>query len=228
MSPGQTVPLYIQALRKDGFDGEIALRLKKARQGFVLGGAIIPKGQDSVMCTLTAPGSPLEHPIALEMEGTAEIDGRMVVCSAIPADKWQQAFIRHHLLPSQDLMVSTSRSRMRSPDYQLSGRFPVSIRPGDTICVQLTSRVPQLPRDYTYNLLDAPKGITLQDVKTDSRGLSLTLKASADSAEQIGSAGNLIVQLSIEMTARFPGGSTDRTQMRSIGTLPAIPYKVIP
>ena len=51
------MPVTVYALRKDGFDGEIALALKDAPAGFALSGARMPGGQDQVRITLTAPPS---------------------------------------------------------------------------------------------------------------------------------------------------------------------------
>jgi len=52
---GMTVPITVYALRKDGFAGQIALRLRDAPQGFLLSGAWVPAGQDKVRLTMTAP-----------------------------------------------------------------------------------------------------------------------------------------------------------------------------
>ena len=52
---GATVPITVYALRRDGFSGEIAVALKDAPDGFTLGGAKVPAGQDQVRLTLSAP-----------------------------------------------------------------------------------------------------------------------------------------------------------------------------
>src|SRR5262249_36783960 len=52
---GATIPVGVYAIRRDGFSGEISVKLKDAPPGFSLEGATIPAGQDSVRLTLTLP-----------------------------------------------------------------------------------------------------------------------------------------------------------------------------
>ena len=55
---GGIEPLTVYAVRRDGFDGEIRLRLRGAPKGVVLDGAVIPAGCDKIDLTLTTPPSP--------------------------------------------------------------------------------------------------------------------------------------------------------------------------
>ena len=52
---GRAVPVWVYAVRKDGFDGDIEIALDGAPAGFTLSGGTIPHGRDSVRMTLTAP-----------------------------------------------------------------------------------------------------------------------------------------------------------------------------
>ena len=80
-----TIPLTVYALRKDGFSDEITLALKDAPQGFSLGGGRVAANQDQVRITLTAPPTPIEEPVALSLEGRAQIDGQQILRPAVPA-----------------------------------------------------------------------------------------------------------------------------------------------
>src|SRR6185436_2336136 len=71
---GGTVTLTAYALRRDGFNGEIALGLKDAPHGFYLGGGRIPANQDSVRLTLTAPPTPADEAQSLTIVGVATTD----------------------------------------------------------------------------------------------------------------------------------------------------------
>ncbi len=52
---GQTIPITVYALRKDGFSGDITLALQGVPRTFVLSGGVVPAGQDRVRATLTLP-----------------------------------------------------------------------------------------------------------------------------------------------------------------------------
>ena len=96
---GASVPLTVHALRKDGFTGAVALRLKDAPQGFTLSGAEVPEKQDQVRFTLNASPLSMMEPFVLHIEGQAFIQGREVVRPAVPAD---------------DIRLPSSRSRPRT------------------------------------------------------------------------------------------------------------------
>ncbi|MBN1442246.1 MAG: peptidase, partial [Planctomycetes bacterium] len=95
---GETVPVTVFALRRDGFDGEISLHLTGAPEGFALGGAWVPAGQEQVVATLTVPPAPRREPFKLSLEGRASIGGREVSRDAVPADDRMQAFFYRHLV----------------------------------------------------------------------------------------------------------------------------------
>jgi len=105
---GSTIPVTVYALRKDGFTGEIAVSLKNAPGGFRLSAAKIPADQDKVKLTLTAPPSPSNEPIPIELEGHATVGDKEIVHVAVPADDRMQAFEYRHLVPSEELTVAVS------------------------------------------------------------------------------------------------------------------------
>ena len=113
---GASVPITVYALRKDGFNGDIAVTLKDTPKGFTLRGNRVPAGKDQVRLTLRVPAGPIKKALSLSMEGRAEIQGREVVRPAVPADDMQQAFIYRHLVPAKDLKVAViGRAKPRTP-----------------------------------------------------------------------------------------------------------------
>ena len=90
MRAGAAIPVHVQALRKDGFDGRIKVELKDSRAGFEINGGWIPAGSDSVRMTLTAPQKAPKRPVVLQLEGYARIGERVVSRPAIPADDVMQ------------------------------------------------------------------------------------------------------------------------------------------
>ena len=84
--PGATIPITVYAIRKDGFAGEIALKLKDAPPGFALSGAWVPANENKVRLTLTVPVSRIEKPRPMHLEGHATIQGREVHRTGVPAE----------------------------------------------------------------------------------------------------------------------------------------------
>ena len=82
-----TLPVTVEAIRKDGFSGAIRLALRNAPPGFVLAGAVVPAGEDRVRFTLTVPPQARPEPVTLSLEGRATIGGCEVMRSATPAEK---------------------------------------------------------------------------------------------------------------------------------------------
>ena len=113
---GATVPITVYGLRRDGFNGEIALKLKDPPPGFVLSGGLIPPGQDHVRLTMTMPAKATDKSLSLHLEGRAQIQGSEARRAGIPAEDMMQAFYYHHLVTSTDWLVRvTASSRAERP-----------------------------------------------------------------------------------------------------------------
>jgi hypothetical protein len=93
------------ALRKDGFDGPIALSFKDLPQGFESGGATIAANQEAVGLAVKTSLTETEKPVNLTVIGTAKIGDRELVHEAVPAEDRMQAFLWRHLLPAENLPV---------------------------------------------------------------------------------------------------------------------------
>ncbi len=102
---GTCVPITVHAIRKDGFDDDIALELDNAPQGFSLGGAWVPGGQDKVRLTLTVPPGPQRSPSSCRCNGHALVRDEHVFRPAFPADVMTQAFAYQHIVPTKDWTV---------------------------------------------------------------------------------------------------------------------------
>ena len=223
---GSTVPVWVYALRKDGFEGDIDLELKGAPAGFKLRGGRIPAGLGRIRVTLTAPRNPMRRPIVLHLEGRASIDGQTVSHTALPAEDMMQAFLYRHLVPSQELMVAVIGRRRRIPSIDLVGDSPVRVPRKGTVLVRF--RAPRRPklREVHFELSEPPKGVSLQDVTFVPGGLELWLKADGD-APKAGFADNLIVEAFADVPWGKRDGQKPRRKRRiSLGVLPAIPFVV--
>jgi hypothetical protein len=227
---GGTVPVTIEVLRKDGFNGEIELMLKNAPPDFKLSGARIPAGCDRLRITLTAPQKPLEQPINLQLEGRAKIDGQTVSRPVTPAEDMMQAFIYRHMVPSQESMVMTRFPNRRSPAFELTDNNSIKIPAGGTTKVQI--KMPRRPAASTppiyLELSEPPAGLTLGDVNITPGELTFVIAADSNTAK-VGFADNMIVDVSAD-PPNNPQGNQKRPQQQRvyIGTLPAIPFEITP
>ncbi len=224
---GGIVPIRVHALRKDGFDGEIEMVLKEQNAGFKLSGARIPAGRDSVRITLTVPAKASDQPVALQLEGRARIDGKLLSHPVVPADDVMQAFLYRHLVPAQELLVSVQKARWGAPPVELVGDSPVRIPIGGTAQVRLKTRRSRILKQMQLRLNEPPEGLTLHDVTVVSEGLAFILKADKD-VVQSGFADNLIVEVFREVTPKRKDGKPATQKRRySMGVFPAIPIEIV-
>ena len=114
---GAIQPLAIHIIRKDGFDGEIRLRVneKRSGDGFRLDGTRIPPGVDRINVTLLASPAWDGKPKEIFLEAIGQSDNREIVRPVTAVDDWEQAFIYHHLVPAESLMISRISSRRGMP-----------------------------------------------------------------------------------------------------------------
>jgi len=224
---GAIIPVCVHVLRKDGFDGEITVRLKDTHLDFVLEGGRIPSGRDRVRMTLRAPYEAPDKPIALNFEGRARIDGQTVKHRVVPAENVMQAFLYRHLVPSQELLVAVKQSRWRVPPMKLAGGGLIRIPAGGTTRVRIKTRRRPALRELKLEINDPPKGLSLEDVTVVRDGLSFRLKAEKN-APSSGFADNLIVEGFREFTPKAKKGKKVNHKRRfSVGFLPAIPIEVV-
>ena len=222
---GGTFPIWVHALRKDGFEGEIEMILKDAPAGFKLCGGRIPAGRDRVRITLTAPPKAPVEPIALQLVGRANIGGNTTKRLAVPADDVMQAFLYRHLVPAQEFLVFIQKARWGPPPVELDGNSPIRIPAGGSAQVRLKTVRRANFKDVQLQLNEPPDGLTLQDVTHMPNGLVFQLKAEKD-AGQI--ADNLIVEAFREYAVkRKDGKPTGQKRRNLMGVLPAIPIEIV-
>jgi hypothetical protein len=218
LRPGMTVPITVYALRKDGFSGEIALRLTDAPPGFALSGGVVPPDQEKIRVTLTAPPGPLDKPRSLHLEGSATIQALEIRRPGVPAEDMMQAFAYRHLVPAQEWMVSVS-GPARAAAWKLLGAMPVKI-PG-----RLFLPLGKFINQVQLALADPPEGISLE-TSPQGNGVSLLFRADPQKAKP-GLRGNLIVEAVTERTVTPPNGAAPVKRRQPIGTLPAIPFEIV-
>jgi hypothetical protein len=224
---GATVPVTVYALRRDGFAGDITLKLKDAPPGFILAGGVIPGSVDSVRLTLTVPSRP-EPPYSLALEGRATIAGHEVRRAGVPADDMMQAFYYHHLVPAKDWLADVTgvpRPNARAA-WKLETETAVKLPRGGAAPVRVVVNAPRLADTLRLELNRPPEGITIQEVETVRDGVAIILRVDATKVKA-GLKGNLIVDAYMERAAN-PGTTPQAARRRvPLGTLPAIPFEVV-
>jgi hypothetical protein len=227
-----TTPFTVYALRKDGFDGDIALSLKDAPEGFRLGGARLPAGQDKVRLTLTVPSTPQQEPLPINIEGRATVAGRELVHRAVPAEDMMQAFEFRHLVPARELKVSVAGNMQgRAPYIRVLGEPPLKIPAGGGAKLQVFAPGFAYIPKAQIELSDPPEGVTIKRVTPTREGREIEL--AADAKVKPGLKGNLIVSVSGEPNFPFGKGNAQpppqqqRPRRFPFATLPAIPFEIV-
>ena len=224
---GQTVPLTVYALRKDGFSGDIALALTGVPRAFMLSGPVVPAHQDQVRVTLRLPPIPLNEPLPLGLEGRATIGDREVVRQAVPADDAMQAFAYRHLVPAKSFTVTAIRRGVTRTSVAILSELPVQIPCGGTAKVRVTLPVNKFFDKLQMELSEPPEGITVRDISSDPEGTDIVLQSDAAKTKP-GLRGNLIVDVFGERTPPAADGKPKPNRQRiPLGTLPAIPFEVV-
>jgi hypothetical protein len=240
-------PLAVHALRKDGFNGQIALGFKDNPDGLALDGALIPEGQDQVRLTLTVAPMLSGEPLRVCLEGRAMIDGKEVVRQALPAEEMTQAFFYKHLVPTRDFtIVPDDRFRFReeaaraaavqkpaskpAPRRELYhpmdvlSQQPVKIPLGGTVEVQVRTGWSRNGQPQV-DLSDPPEGITVERVSWIEKGIAVVLRADAAKAKP-GLKGNMMANAFVLSMVTEKDGKTHEVH-NLIGPLPATPFEIV-
>ena len=220
---GSTVPVSVHAIRRDGFAGDIAVKLKDAPAGFTLEGAVIPAGQDHVRMTLTVPVVHIEAPHKLTFEGHATIAGHEVHHPAIAAEDMMQAFYYHHLVAAGDVVVRVMGNQRPPVTWKAFSDKPVKVSATATTSVQIPVPNQRLGGQVHMTLNEPPDGITIQSVTPSPTGVNVTLKLDPAKAKP-GLKGNLILDAFIDRPAP---NTKQGTRRQPLGTLPAVPFEVV-
>lgn len=224
-APGESVPLTVYALRKDGFDGEIELRLKNNLEGLRLDGARIPSGQDKVELTVTLPDKDLYVPEPLAIEGRAKVKTKTVRRVAVPAEDMMQAFIYHHLIPTEELLLANIETRRARPQAPSSQKRAVRLKPGrkTRISFQTSPWFESVMTDYEVDPRNVPAGVTIEEVTVERGVIEITLNA--DNSVEKGLEGNLLFNQFIHRQRIGRNQDGEREPIRiAAGTLPAVPF----
>ena len=225
--PGGSVPFTVYALRKDGFNGAINLKLNNQIEGLRLDGARIPSGQDKIELTVTLPTTPFHAPKPLDIEGWAVINGKSTSRPAIPAEDMMQAFIYHHLVTVDELLLSNIETSLPRKQSRWKGDL-LKLEHGRSTTISLDSptEVDRSQLSLKIEPRNLPPGVKMEKASAENEIIAITL--STASTANIGLEGNLLFDLFIER--KKPSNNQRQGGKKSTflpaGTLPAIPFKI--
>lgn len=224
---GRTDLIRLHAIRTDGFDGPIDLRLAGVGEGYVLAGAQIPAGRDQATCTLTTPYEAAGGKNPLYIVGEATTARGMIARYAFPMDTWEQAFAYSHLVPAAEHLVCIPQPNSRVSTFGLYSAQPVPLVPGEAAKVAFTTPTKTLPPEVEFRLIEAPAGLTVRDSRFEGGTIVLTLKADKKLEAPVGSTGNIIIQMWGTSRPRPQAGKPPaQPRQYAAGYLPAIRYMV--
>ena len=227
LRPGGRVPVTVHALRKDGFDGAIEIRLRDAPDGFALAGGRVPPGQDLVAMTLAAPAVGGGQPVALQLDGHATIGGEDVVRPAVPAEDRMQAFSYRHLAPSKQLLAVVLPGRQQPASITVEGGSILRIPLGGSTDLAVRAAKWITDRGLTIELRDAPAGVTAGPTTVTNRGASAPITADAKLAKA-GTAGNLIVEVVGDPPPAAKNKQVQAKRRVPYGLLPPVAFEIVP
>ncbi len=112
---GTNAYVNIYAIRKDGFNGPITLRLKEPVTGFEAKPVTLPAKAEKMQFHIRYTGKDLKESIPAVITGTAAISGKQKTQEAVPAEDHMQAFLWRHLVPAQELVIYRYARSMSPP-----------------------------------------------------------------------------------------------------------------
>ncbi|MDD4888813.1 MAG: DVUA0089 family protein [Phycisphaerae bacterium] len=159
---GGTTMITVDALRKDGFAGEIALSVQGLPKGFTASAVTVPQGQDQTRFTITAPATAPAGEACPTVSGVASIGGADVARSAFPAESVMQAFAYTYNIPTREFLLTVSEP------------------PPFTMAIEGAGGVTEAPRDGTVEVkvkvvrrAGVRGGITLSTTARPPNGLTI-------------------------------------------------------
>jgi len=232
--PGSSAALWVQVVRRDGWDGDIELFLDdtsgradaangKSTKGLKLSGARIPAGKDAIQITLDA-GPKLDIGLyTLPLMARANISGQDTVHAVQAADLRMQAFGNTHLVPATSLQFVVLKPaakglRLRNAGEGTPGSEAASelvLVPGNSITIPVNLKL-DAGQQVKAQLWESPAGLVLREQKTLPDGLELVL----DVGEKLPAYDNLVFDFTL-LTEK-PG---NKPSLSPLGTLPAMPFR---
>ncbi|HAI13927.1 MAG TPA: hypothetical protein DCM28_19645 [Phycisphaerales bacterium] len=194
IAPGGTAELTAQVIRQPGFTAPVALTFDNLPEGMTIRGANIPKGQDVVRLTITAPDQLEGTLLTPSLTGCATIDKQTITRIADPAQEVMQAFIYKHRPTTEELLLAVAEPKyftVSLADPQLPVlEIPVGGEVEVTFNLKREDKNKRAVRLVGYN---PAKGISVRPTTIKPGETSGTIKISAIKWAKPGLETNIII-----------------------------------
>jgi hypothetical protein len=127
---GDSAALAVTVLRKDGFDGAIALAVQDLPPGLAAADAVIPAKQHETRLTITAAANAAPGLFFPSIVGTAAVDGQPLLRKAIPVETVVQAFYIKHWVPTKGCVLEVKESAFYTLWANLAPKQVLEVKQG--------------------------------------------------------------------------------------------------
>ncbi|TWT79889.1 hypothetical protein CA13_12960 [Planctomycetes bacterium CA13] len=110
--------LNVFAIRKDGFEGDIRVRVGGWMKGFTSGSAVLKAGEDMTKMWIKTARTETESPVKLSIQGVATIGGKQVFRRAVASEDKMQAFLWRHLVTTEGDCTAIVFKPRNVPDFK--------------------------------------------------------------------------------------------------------------
>jgi len=214
---GGTVAVMVEAVRRDGFAGDIGLSVRDLPAGCSVSAAAIPAGQDQARLTITAsPDVPMQI-LSPTVVGQATVEDKTLIRQATPAEELMQAFSTTHLVPSRELLLMVTSPVLVQLIADLQAGQGVEIPQGGSVEVGVKALRKEAAKGPIVVAADSPpKGISVRrtTIAQDQDQAKVTITAGPQVA--VGFQQNLILIGTLRL-----GKQTVKA------VVPAIPIRVV-
>lgn len=196
---GGTVPVDVEAVRMDGFNGDIHLAFTQdVPEGFSIGSGIIFAGQSRTRVTITAPREIDEGLLEIGLTGQAKVGEKTITRPAVPAEDQMQAFLWRFLVPAHKLYLYLKGKRFYRVTVDTGKEGSIKIPLGQEIKIaiktpKMNAKAKARAKNVKLVLNDPPRGLSVKEsvLVTEKGGAYVVLKAD-EKVLNAGLKGNLI------------------------------------
>lgn len=126
-----SVALTVYAIRKDGFEGPIALSVPDLPAGLESPGATLSAGKEVVQLGIKTTLAEMDAAVNITVLGKAKVGEEEIVRTAVPCEDRMQAFLWRHLLPADTLPLLVYNPNYQPPAERIRPPIPDEMRPKD-------------------------------------------------------------------------------------------------
>lgn len=150
--------LDVFIIRRDGFDGTVMLDLDSPDDKFIGLPVVFDPDEEKTRFTVRTLKKKWDGPVALNIVGTATINGRKRTHRAVPAEDWMQAFLWRQLVPAQELLAykytpPPATAKTKLPDKPDLTGFDAGYKKMSRQKKQTINRIKQICKLYQDGLL---------------------------------------------------------------------------